>query len=316
MGEVAISFPDDTLSHLEKLEASAHKVALKQRKIREHEEKVLRMKMKIQELRRQRDELKTKLNVCRSQLIAGKDPMKSSLQVSKATKTSLQAILEWKTENAKGLLELFRLTGLSGKLTQQGVSLCISTAFEGTYLDSYYLDILMQHPLRIQRHSIPVFIPLEQIAHQHLQKDIKCFLSVLSDHLNAYARRKFQVDQLQEHFAVFLEGCMKGNSLYNQLEFNYRVTEGGNFPFTAKITYGNSVNALPTKVTVVCKEDAPASLAEMAAAHLALFYEKPLQEVFISISASAENLSQPITLASSFYSTSGGRRVPSEAAAQ
>uniref|UniRef100_A0A670ZGH2 Centromere protein O n=1 Tax=Pseudonaja textilis TaxID=8673 RepID=A0A670ZGH2_PSETE len=127
------------------------------------------------------------------------------------------------------------------------------TAFEGTYLDSYYLDILIQQPLRIQHHSIPVFIPLEQIAHEHLQKDIKCFLSVLSDHLNAYARRKFQVDQLQERFAVFLEGCVKGNSLYNQLEFNYRVTEDGSFPFIAKIIYGNPMNALPTKVTVVCK---------------------------------------------------------------
>ncbi|KAM6464966.1 centromere protein O isoform 3-T4 [Liasis olivaceus] len=198
MGEVAISFPDGTLSLLEKLEASAHKVALKRGKIKEHEEKVLKMKMKIQELRRQRDELKTKLNVCQSQLIAGKDAMKSSLQVSEATETSQQAILKGKIENAKGLLELFRLTGLSGKLTEQGVSLCINTAFEGTYLDSYYLDIRMQQPLQIQHHSVPAFIPLEQIAHEHLQKDIKRFLAVLSDHLNAYARRKFQVDQLQK----------------------------------------------------------------------------------------------------------------------
>ncbi|XP_025026186.1 centromere protein O isoform X2 [Python bivittatus] len=257
MGEVAISFPDGTLSLLEKLEASAHKVALKRGKIKEHEEKVLKMKMKIQELRRQRDELKTKLNVCQSQLIAGKDAMKSSRQVSEATETSQQAILKGKIENAKGLLELFRLTGLSGKLTEQGISLCINTAFEGTYLDSYYLDILIQQPIQIRHHSVPAFIPLEQIAHEHLQKDIKRFLSVLSDHLNAYARRKFQADQLQEHFAVFFKGCMKGNSLYTQLEFNYRVTEGGNFPFTAKITYGNPMNALPTKVTVVCKGSWP-----------------------------------------------------------
>ncbi|KAK9412244.1 centromere protein O, partial [Crotalus adamanteus] len=100
-------------------------------------------------------------------------------------------------------------------------------------------------------------------------------------HLNAYDRRKFQVDQLQERFAIFLEGCMKGNSLYNQLAFNYRVTEDGNFPFTAKIIYGNHINALPTKVTVVCKaKNAPVSVDEMAAAHLALFYEKPLQDPY------------------------------------
>ncbi|XP_058020785.1 centromere protein O isoform X2 [Ahaetulla prasina] len=306
MGEIAISFSNGTLSHLEKLEASARNVTLKQEKIREHEEKILKMKMKIQELRSQRDELRTKLKVCQSQSTPRKDAMKNNLQVSKATATSQQAILGWKIENAKVLLELFHLTGLSGKLTEQGVSFCISTAFEGTYLDSYYLDILIQQPLRIQHHSIPVFIPLEQIAHEHLQKDIKRFLSVLSDHLNAYARRKFQ-----ERFAIFLEGCMKGNSLYNQLEFNYRVTEDGSFPFAAKIIYGNPTNALPTNVTVVCKaKDAPVSVDEMAAAHLALFYEKPLQDVFISITASIENLNQPIAATSSSYSS-----VPSEFAA-
>lgn len=58
----------DALPHLEMLEASARNVTLKQGKIREHEKKILKMKMKILELRRQRDELKTKLNVCRSQV--------------------------------------------------------------------------------------------------------------------------------------------------------------------------------------------------------------------------------------------------------
>ncbi|XP_015668477.1 centromere protein O [Protobothrops mucrosquamatus] len=315
MDKIAISSTNGTLSHLEMLEDSARNVTLKQGGIKEHEEKILKMKMKILELRCQRDELKTKLNVCRSQFTLGKDAMKNSLQVSKATTTSQQA-LEWKIENAKGLLELFHLTGLSAKLTEHGVSFYISTAFEGTYLDSYYLDILIQKPLQIQHHTIPAFIPLEQIAHEHLQKDIKCFLSVLSDHLNAYARRKFQVDQLQERFAIFLEGCMKGNSLYNRLAFNYRVTEDGNFPFTTKIIYGNHINALPTKVTVVCKDkDAPVSVDEMAAAHLALFYEKPLQDVFISITASAENLNQPIAAASSSCSISGSKSVPSEVAA-
>lgn len=48
----------------------------------------------------------------------------------------------------------------------------------------------------------------------------------------------------------------------------------------------------------------------MAAAHLALFYEKPLQDVFISIKASVGNLNQPIAAASSSYSS-----VPSEVAA-
>ncbi|XP_061481827.1 centromere protein O isoform X2 [Rhineura floridana] len=255
MGEAAASLSGGILSHLEKLEASAHKVALKKRELRQHEENVNRMKVRIQELRCRRDELRTKLKVCHSRVVGIKDKTKSDSLTSQATETSQQALLEWKIENAKGLLKVFRLTGLSGKLTKQGVCLYISTAFEGNYLDSYYLDLHMQQPIRIQRHSVPAFIPLEQIAHKHLQTDTKRFLSVLSNHLNAYAGRKFQADQLQERFAAFLEGRLQGNSLYNLLEFNYGVSgEGKTFPFTAKLTYGDPMSALPTEVTVTCKE--------------------------------------------------------------
>lgn len=58
--------PLGVLSHLENLETRAHKIGLKQKGMREHQENVARLKMRIQELRCQRDELKTKLNVCRS----------------------------------------------------------------------------------------------------------------------------------------------------------------------------------------------------------------------------------------------------------
>lgn len=87
--------------------------------------------------------------------------------------------------------------GISGKLTKRGVCFSISTAYEGTYLDSYYLDLLTKPAVRIHRHSVPIFIPLEQISKRYLQTDIRRFLSVLSDHLNAYAGRKYQADQLQ-----------------------------------------------------------------------------------------------------------------------
>nr|XP_034966735.1 centromere protein O isoform X2 [Zootoca vivipara] len=249
------------------------------------------MKARIKELRRQRDLLRAKLEVCRSQIVGVKDKTKSGSLTSKATEIQ-QVLLEWKTESAKELLHIFHLTGLSGKLTKQGVCLCISTAFEGTYLDSYYLDLRIHQPVRILRHSVPPFIPLEHIARKHLQKDIKRFLSVLSNHLNAYAGRKFQADQLQERFAAFLEGHLQGNSLYNLLKFNYGVAgEGRTFPFTAKLTYGDPVSAFPTEVTVTCKENSPASMLDMVAVHLPLFQEKSLLEAFHCITTSEENRS-------------------------
>ncbi|XP_066482749.1 centromere protein O [Tiliqua scincoides] len=303
MGEAKTSLRSGTLagvlSHLENLEARAHKAGLKQGEMRERQENVARLKERIQELKCQRDELKTKLDVYRSLPEECKGTTRRGRQTFQATEARRQVLLEWKIVNLKGLLQVFHLTGLSGKLTKHGACLCISTAFEGTYLGSYYLDLILQQPVRIQRHSIPAFIPLEQIAHENLQTDITRFLSLLSDHLNAFAGRKFQADQLQECFATFLEGPLQGNSLYNMLEFSYSTEEGRKtFPFTAKLIYGDLVRTLPTEVTVTCKEDAPASEVELAAVHLALFREKPLYETFSSITDKAENLSQATSLES------------------
>eukprot|EP00061_Rhincodon_typus_P015923 g43872.t1 len=73
----------------------------------------------------------------------------------------------------------------------------LNTAYEGIYLDSYYLDIQTKQPRKIIRHNIPAFIPLEQTARKYLQNDLRQFMDVLRDALNAYASRRYQVEQLQ-----------------------------------------------------------------------------------------------------------------------
>ncbi|XP_048372961.1 centromere protein O [Sphaerodactylus townsendi] len=295
MGESATSLRDGILSHLENLEASSHQLALKQRGGEQQQEKVTRLKARIRELRHKRDELRAKIAMSRSGLIGGKDATQNTSQTPQASGTSTQAILEWKVENMKNLLQMFRLTGISGKLTRKGICLCINTAFEGTYLDSYCLHLRVRQPVQIQHHTVPAFIPLKQIADEYLQTDIKRFFSVLSNHLNAYVGRKFQAEQLQKHFAAFLAGPLQGNSLYNLLEFSYRVKpEGKTFPFSAKLTYGDPLSFLPTEATVAHKEDAVASEAEMAASHQTLFHEKPLHEIFHSFTDATENLSQAV----------------------
>lgn len=80
--------------------------------------------------------------------------------------------------------------------TSQGKGVCVSlaTAYEGTYLETYNLEIDLKPTLRISRHNIPPFIPLSNIAEQsHMQTDIKAFLNTLSQHLNAFSSRKQQL---------------------------------------------------------------------------------------------------------------------------
>lgn len=70
----------------------------------------------------------------------------------------------------------------------------LATAYEGVYLDTYNLEIDLKPKLKISRHNIPPFIPLNNLAEQsNMETNIKAFLDLLSRHLNAYAGRKQQL---------------------------------------------------------------------------------------------------------------------------
>ncbi|KFU97351.1 Centromere protein O, partial [Pterocles gutturalis] len=272
------------LAHLEMLEMRAHEAAVKKEEMQRQEEKLARLKARVQELRLQRDELRAKVDLQQKGQL-GKEGV-----VSDPAQPNAQAVLEWKIKSLKAMLQIFYLTGISSKLTKRGVCFSISTAYEGTYLDSYHLDLLTQPEVRIQRHSVPIFIPLEQIAKKYLQTDIRRFMSVLSDHLNAYVGRRYQADQLQEHFSDQIEGALQRNSLCNLLVFNYNVSsQSKTFLFNARLLYGDLCSILPTEVVISCTPDAPASLAEMAGAHSDLFRHVALHKAFRSFRSAKES---------------------------
>ncbi|NXW52001.1 CENPO protein, partial [Nyctiprogne leucopyga] len=276
--------PDGVLAHLEMLEARAHEAAVKQEEVEQQEQKLARLKARVQELRVQRDELQAKVDLQEKGQL-GKEGV-----VSNPVQPSARDVLEWKIKSIKATLQIFYLTGISGKLTKRGVCFCISTAYEGTYLDSYYLELLTKPEVRIHRHSVPIFIPLEQMAKNYLQTDIRSFLSVLSDHLNAYVGRRYQADQLQEHFSEQIEGTLQRNSLCNLLVFNYNVSKKSkSFPFNVRLLYGDLCCSLPTEVIVSCTPGSPTSLAETAAAHSDLFRRVALHKAFLSFSSAEEN---------------------------
>ncbi|XP_042743409.1 centromere protein O isoform X3 [Lagopus leucura] len=266
---------DGVLGYLEMLEAQAHELGLKQEEKEQQEKKLNRLKARVQELRTRRDELRAKVELQEKRLL-DKEGV-----VTDPARPSAQTVLEWKVKSIKAMLQVFYLTGISGKLTKQGVCFCISTAYEGTYLDSYYVDLLIKPEVKIQRHSVPVFIPLEQIAKKYLQTDIRRFLSVLWEHLNAYVGRRHQADQLEEHFSDHIEGTLQRNSLCNLLVFNYTVSsDSKTFPFNVRLLYGDLCCSLPTEAIISCTPGTLPLLAKMAAAHSNAFRQIALHKAF------------------------------------
>lgn len=277
------------LAHLERLEAQVTESRTKSAERQRARAEGGALGARIQKLRRLRDELRAEVQRRRASVKAST----ASVQPDQTAGMSEQDVLERRWEHAKAMLQAYRFTGLSGRLTSRGVCVRISTAFEEHLLESYFVDLVIQKPLRILRHSVPVFIPLEKMAAQHLQSDIRHFLFSLCEHLNAYAGRKFQADRLQGDFAAFLTGPLQRNALCSLLSFTYRVDSGAqSVAFSARLLYEDLTVTLPTRVTVACEgtEALSCSWEHQRASHEALFSTKPLHQVFASFAREGEKL--------------------------
>ncbi|XP_060025731.1 centromere protein O isoform X3 [Lagenorhynchus albirostris] len=255
------------LAHLERLETQVSRSRKKMEEPQSAQAEESALGTRIHELRRLRDKLRAEVKQHQASLNFLKSTLSNisitttALVLVKASTTNVepdqtleiteQESLKRKWENVKAILQAYRFTGISGKLTSRGVCVCISTAFEGNLLDSYFVDLVMRKPLQIHHHSIPVFIPLEDISAKYLQTNIQHFLFTLCEYLNAYSGRKYQADRLQSDFEAFLAGPLQRNSLCNLLSFTYKAEpEGQSFPFCARLLYKDLTTTLPTDVTV------------------------------------------------------------------
>lgn len=76
----------------------------------------------------------------------------------------------------------------------KGVCICLATAYNGVFLESYNLELNLKPKVMISRHDIPPFIPLKRLEEEsNIQTNLRSFLDTLSQHLNAYVGRKEQL---------------------------------------------------------------------------------------------------------------------------
>lgn len=80
----------------------------------------------------------------------------------------------------------------------------LATGYKGTLFESYNLELDLKPTLRISRHDIPPFIPLNSLTEgNNLQTDMKGFLDNLSQHLNAYVGRRQQLKLVKVPLFLF-----------------------------------------------------------------------------------------------------------------
>ncbi|CAJ1073309.1 centromere protein O [Xyrichtys novacula] len=251
------------LSHLSLLEAKA-----RSRKTQLHQIKELRDK--VEALRIQRDQLRAEIETHKilQKVRASLDKKctkggeEEELQVKEGEKmnedsehSQLLRLMARHTQ-LKDLLHAHHIIGgYNITKTIQGRRVCASlaTAYEGVYLETYNVEFDLKPTVRIRRHDVPPFIPVDSLAEQsNMQTDIRAFLDTLSKYLNGYAGRKQQLKLVKErHKSVEV---MESNVLCSILVMLLTVP-GERVTVLCTLKYTDHTRCLPTGVYVQCEAD-------------------------------------------------------------
>ncbi|XP_048449351.1 centromere protein O [Rhincodon typus] len=275
------------LEHLKVLEKCAKKLASEQLEAQHRQQVLEQEKTLLERLRSKRDALRTKViaQSAGSLLDILAETQTNSVPLLDKVDVS-STLLKGRVKTLQDILDAYNLAGVSVKVTEPSSTFvfCISTAYEGIYLDSYYLDIQTKQPRKIIRHNIPAFIPLEQTARKYLQNDLRQFMDVLRDALNAYASRRYQVEQLQMHYHTSLTGQIQKNAAYNLLKFQYPIQCGDmHHDVQVKLVYEDLACYLPTGVILTCTGADSESMRTKLESHQQLFQNMELHRVFDSL---------------------------------
>ncbi|XP_008289451.1 centromere protein O isoform X2 [Stegastes partitus] len=248
--------PPCVLSHLSLLEVQARS----RRSRPQQQSRVTELKAKVEALKVQKEQLEAEI-----QTHQNLQKLRSSLDKQCADEDDVE--MEEDSENSELLRLMARHTQLKDLLhahhliggydvikTRQGKGVCVSlaTAYEGVYLDTYNLEIDLKPAVRISRHNIPPFIPVNSLAKENnMQTHMRAFLDALSQHLNAFAGRKQELKLLKEqHKSVEV---MESNVLCSILVLMFTVPKEKT-AVLCTLDYIDHSSCLPKRVHLECED--------------------------------------------------------------
>uniref|UniRef100_A0A7I4DVP9 Centromere protein O n=1 Tax=Physcomitrium patens TaxID=3218 RepID=A0A7I4DVP9_PHYPA len=123
------------------------------------------------------------------------------------------------------------------------------TTFENKKFESYYCVLKSNSPmdeLHVIEHSIPFFLPVQELEKQHLGKSSKLFFDHMGNVLQAYISRREQVNELKKR-----KGDLIGE-LYHSLSYTLieiMLKEPG-WQVGMSLAYHNSDSELPTQSNI------------------------------------------------------------------
>ncbi|XP_078584632.1 centromere protein O-like [Branchiostoma floridae x Branchiostoma japonicum] len=241
------------------------------------------METLIQNLQEKKKQLKQKLYSGPKQVFGSLDNKKlRRFKVkTEADRPCLRRAADYiKQRKAELLKEAYSFAGISMiRESESCVSVTWGTFYSGQYRESYQAQILVSHTLKIGQHTLPAFLPLEELSFAHLNSDLKRFLWAVGDHLNAFVSRREQLAQAKTSYSDLLQGDVEASAGFDVLKLTLRAEEQ---QYHTTLTYKDGLNTRPT--TVVVEDDDQSTDVEEATPRIQeAFLSKSLPEALTDI---------------------------------
>ncbi|XP_018586658.2 centromere protein O isoform X1 [Scleropages formosus] len=290
MEEARALLKEGVLAHLSALETESVRLVELQREAWRQQATREELCATVERLRAQRDQLRAKvlsatsLQQVMTEVDQENEEKRSEEEKSAGDSQLHMSLLTARLSHVKNLLRAHHLIGgydITETRRGKGVCFSIATAFEDRTLETYNVEMDLARTMRICRHNIPPFIPLERLAQENFQSDIMAFLDSLSMHLNAYVGRRQQVRLIQELFHGSVK-VLESNALCSILVLRCRQVGEKKAAALCTLEYGDPTRCLPTRVTIDSEEKTLTDSPQWNEIQ-ALFLETPAHQALLAI---------------------------------
>jgi len=160
----------------------------------ERKHKLLKTRLKVPGVQSMRHRLGQKVTKCGVQ-----DDVRPAQQALQKLHTNIGK--QQKRQRVTAINHAYRLAGRSTfSVGEEGLlGVCLETATAGKFYEPYYV-ILRLEPLSVHKHTMPYFVPVDEIARNHLEKSVSDFLDEVSEYVQAFVMRRESLKLFREGF--------------------------------------------------------------------------------------------------------------------
>ncbi|XP_064652983.1 centromere protein O-like [Lineus longissimus] len=285
----------NVFEELQNLELRAIQLEQTRKEDTRHDQKLRDLKGKLEKLTAKRDDLRRQLKGGPKEVVA--EALTTGRKMSADERSNLEATLQdAELKRVQELQSLYRLTGTSTDLVEKNVLRWrFDTSYKGEFFEPYYVEIKVDPnvPSSALHHTLPLFIPLDELMEHHLYHDVKGFVEAVHQYLIPFVMRREEVLKMERKFDDNIDTDISVSGSYDCISFTLVDVKYFEEPLDIRLVYDDLKDHAPSRISISPPEgsEVTSSGRQVIAQYTDLLSRRPLSEAVESIITGRMDLS-------------------------